>query len=186
MAEITQTRTTAAEFAQLPETTQPTELINGEIVVSPSPRALHQKVVFELAKRIEAAAGKGEVLIAPMDVYLDSDNVVQPDVFWVTGEDSLCKLGEDDYWHGAPDLIVEVISPGSTRTDKVTKFELYEKHGVVEYWLADPEAQTLEVWVRTGEDKETYTRQGVYTNSDSFTSVLLASKTLSLKGIFPE
>ncbi len=180
MAEFTQEKITAADFAQLPETTTPTQLIDGEIIVSPSPKTPHQRAVLRLVMLITRLTDTGEVFIAPMDVHLDDKNVVQPDVFWVRGEGSACILKNDGYWYGAPDLVIEVISPSSLRMDKVTKFNLYEQHGVAEYWLADLETHLLEVWVRGDDGK--YTRQGAYT--DSFESVLLGEVTVDLVGLF--
>jgi Uma2 family endonuclease len=179
MAEITGTRMTAVEFSRLPETTTLTELIDGELIVSPSPKTDHQRVVLRLARLLMEAVQGGEVLIVPLDVYLDGDNVLQPDLFWV-GPESACLLQDDGYWHGPPDLIIEVISPGSSRMDKVIKFNLYERHDVREYWLVDLEISTLEVWVR-GEDQK-FTRQGAY--SGAFASVLLGKKSLDLSPLF--
>jgi Uma2 family endonuclease len=179
MAEITQMRMSAAEFAQLPESTTPTELIHGEVIVSPSPSTTHQRIVLRLTQLMARISHRGEVLIAPLDVYLDENNVVQPDVFWV-GPESICSLQEDGYWHGAPDLIIEVISPGSSRMDKVTKFNLYEQHGVREYWLADPETQSLEVWIRGTDNR--FIRQGAYTQT--FSSSLLDGSMIDLSDVF--
>jgi len=182
MAEITQARITAAEFAQLPETTQPTELLNREVIVSPAPLLNHQKIVANIYSLLIGLIKNGEVYFAPVDVRLDDENVVQPDLLWIA-PDSACKPVEGKYFNGAPDLIVEVISPGTIRADKVTKFNLYEKHGVIEYWLVDPEAQTLEVWIRGEDDK--YTRQGVYATDALFASTVLGDNDISLEGIFP-
>ncbi|NDJ37071.1 MAG: Uma2 family endonuclease [Chloroflexi bacterium] len=181
MTEAAKTKMTAAAFARLPETTTPTELIHGEVIVSPSPRATHQVIVVGLIVILNEVATKGQVNVSPLDVYLDEHNVVQPDVFWVSAGSTTCALGEDDYWHGGPDLVVEVISPGSTRRDKVTKFRLYEAHGVREYWLVDPEAGALEVWVR-GED-DLFARQGLYT--ETFTSPVLGGVAVDIKDLWP-
>src|SRR5687768_3772146 len=98
------TQMTAHEYKQLPETTQPTELINGEMIVSPTPKLTHQMISIRLSVLLSQLITTGMVISAPMDVYLDGLNAVQPDVFWVSGPDSLCKRGEDDYLYGAPDL----------------------------------------------------------------------------------
>lgn len=182
MADVTQIRMTAAEFMELPETTQITELIDGELVVSPSPIKLHQDVsgnLHFLLRQLYKKIG-GTVQYAPMDVHLDDENVVQPDIFWVSDKNEKCKVGEDGYWHGPPDLIVEILSPGTARQDKVTKFALYERHGVREYWIADPKYRNIEVWSLV-EGK--YTRVGLFSANDSFKSPVLG-QTIDAKDIF--
>jgi Uma2 family endonuclease len=182
MADATQTRMLAADFLALPESSQPTELIDGEIVMTPAPRHTHQKLVYRLAKLIEhIAAGTGEVNISPQDVHLDENNVVQPDLFWISGPESRCQLGEDEYWHGAPDLVVEVLSPATARYDKVEKFRLYEKHGTREYWIVEPEAQYVEVW-QLADGK--FRSQGIFGSDESFQSVLLGEARVDLRPIF--
>jgi len=181
MVDEVRTRLTAAEFARLPETTTPTELICGAVVVTPAPKYIHQKIVFALAKRIEQLALGGDVCIAPIDVHLDESNVVQPDVLWVGGAESRARLGEDGYWHGAPDLVVEVLSPASARLDRREKFHLYEKHGVYEYWLVDPEAEYVEVWVL---EEGRFERRGIFGPEDSFQSPVLGRKKINLKDVF--
>jgi Uma2 family endonuclease len=181
MAEATQTRITAAEFAQLPETNIPTELIHGEVIVSPTPKDTHQTLVYRLAKLVEQLSmGRGEVRISPLDVYLDEHNVVQPDVFWVSGGESRCQLGTDDYWHGAPDLVIEVLSPGTARRDRGEKFQLYEEHGVRGYWLVDPDAAYVEVWQQA---ENRFHRVGVFGPEGSFTSAVLGGEPVGLKQV---
>lgn len=179
--DFVQTRMTAAEYSLQPETSVPTELINGEIVVSSSPKHRHQKVVGKTYTLLLALTGKGDVVLSPMDVYLDELNVFQSDVFWVSGDDSLCKLGDDDYWYGAPDLICEVLSPGTARKDRDDKFKVYARTGVRELWLIDPLNEYIEVFI--GAEGE-FTRQGVYQNGDSFQSPLLDNQTVELKQFF--
>jgi Uma2 family endonuclease len=165
---------TAAEFRELPETTKIAELIEGEIIVAPSPIKPHQdasgNVYFMLRQWLESGKISGTAQSAPMDVHLDDVNVPQPDVFWVSSDNQKCKLGDDGYWYGPPDLIMEVLSPGTARQDKVTKFALYERHGVREYWIADPAYQNVEVWTLA---EEGYTRLGLFRVGDSFTSPVL-------------
>lgn len=179
MIEQTKTRMTAAEFRQLPETNRITELIHGELIVSPSPIDAHQDLVLNLAVLIKSIMPGGKAVVAPMDVYLDEVNAVQPDVFWVAA-DSQCVV-RDGYFYGAPELIVEVVSPGSSTRDRRDKFDLYEAHGAREYWLADPAAQHIEVWQR---QDERFARLGIFTEGDSFHSSAL-DKPVTLTGVFP-
>lgn len=175
------TRMTLAEFKALPETTTPTELIRGELIVSPSPRNKHQDSVFGTAKVIDQRKPDGRVVIAPMDVYLDGDNVLQPDVFWASA-DGMCKLGEDDYWYGAPDLVVEVISPTSAARDRGDQFDIYEASGVREYWLIDPEGRYIEVYTRVD---NRFTRQGLYMPGQTFTSNVLGGASIEVNALLP-
>jgi Uma2 family endonuclease len=184
MAEITQDRITTAEYAQLPESSLPHELIDGVVIMAPTPRHVHQKLVFRLAKLVEnLAVGRGEVNIAPLDVYLDEHNVVQPDVFWVSGPESRCQLGDDGYWYGAPDLVIEVLSPGTARRDRREKFQLYEKHGAREYWLVDPEGRYVEMWTQA-DGRFEYV--GLFGPDEHLRSPLLNDQTLALAALFAD
>lgn len=148
MADATQTRMRAAEFLALPESNLPTELIGGEVVMAPAPELRHQDVVLQIGMFLKGAAPEGTTYVSPVDVHLDENNVVQPDVVWLAPE-SNCVPVEGKYLRGAPDLVVEVLSPGSTRIDRVDKFRLYEKHGAREYWLVEPTEEYVEVWQLT-------------------------------------
>jgi Uma2 family endonuclease len=180
MAGITQTRMTAREFMALPESSQPMELIHGELIVSPTPKNPHQTIVLSSAVFLKQNFPSGVTVISPMDVHLDVDTVVQPDVFWVSGENSLCQLKDDGYWYGAPDLVIEVLSPSTALRDRKAKFLLYEQYGVREYWLADPEAKFLEVYIRDG---SRFVRLGVFEQSETFTSAVLGGMMVSVSAL---
>jgi Uma2 family endonuclease len=138
---------TAEAFLALPETNLPTELIDGEMIMSPAPNLDHQDVVGDtndVVRRLAKPKG-GKVYFAPTDVKFDDKNIVQPDIFWVA-PDSKCKPVGRKHFEGAPDLIVEILSPGTARRDKRTKFALYEKHGVREYWIVSAADKYVEVW----------------------------------------
>lgn len=169
MAALERVRMTPAEFKQLGETTQPVEFINGETIVTPAPTDAHQSLILPIALLLKQLVPSGTLRVAPTDVWLD-DNCVQPDVFWVSGADSSCRLGEDGYWYGAPDLVVEVISPSTAHKDRGVKFDLYENHGVREYWLVDPEGWYVEVYRREG---ERFNRAGVFAAGQSWASGVL-------------
>jgi Uma2 family endonuclease len=141
---VLNTRMTAKAFFELPESNLPTELIDGELIVSPAPIPEHQNVSVELIILLRGLIPNGKLYHAPIDVYFDEANSVQPDIVWVA-EGSQCFIG-DKRLEGAPDLVIEILSPLTARRDKNKKFLLYEKHGVREYWLVDPLAQYIEVW----------------------------------------
>lgn len=132
--------------AELPESNLPMELWDGELIMSPTPVPNHQRVVYRFTKLLEEFVGEkklGEVFISPLDVILSQHRVVQPDVFFI----SKARLNlVTDRVRCAPDLMVEVISEGSWKRDRVEKKDLYEQHGVREYWIVDAEAQTIEVF----------------------------------------
>ncbi len=133
--------------AQIPESNAPTELWDGEIVMSPAPNPNHQEIVFNFATRLwnfVKANGLGKVFLSPLDVVLSERRAVQPDVIHV----SSARLAiVQDVIQGAPDLVAEVISTGSWKRDRLEKKDLYEQFGVAEYWIIDPEARTVEVFV---------------------------------------
>lgn len=142
-------RYTYADYAQLPEGA-PYQLIDGKLVMSPSPTALHQRLLRRLFRRLDhfvAQEGLGEVLFAPMDVYLSEENTVQPDLLFIA-QDRRNIIGEQKI-EGAPDLIMEILSPATAHLDLTTKKRLYEVHGVKEYWVVDPDQHTVEVFENT-------------------------------------
>jgi Uma2 family endonuclease len=181
MAEAVRTKITAAEYARLPETNLPTELIDGEIISMPSPKMLHQEVLGNLYFMLRGMVKDGQLFVAPLDVHLDEYNIVQPDIFWVSGPGSRCKLGDDNYWHGAPDLVIEIFSPGTGPRDRREKFQLYEKHGTREYWLVDPGERYVEVWQLV---RSQFKRVGVFGADEAFESPLLGGKKVELKAVF--
>jgi Uma2 family endonuclease len=123
------------------------ELIEGEIIVTPSPTPMHQLVVHRLAVLLDRAiveSGLGLVLESPLDVFLAARNVFQPDLI-VLLRDRIQLFGSAMV-ESAPSLAVEVISPSTTAYDRVTKRNVYARYGVPEYWLVDPATQTVTVF----------------------------------------
>jgi Uma2 family endonuclease len=179
MTDQTRIRMTAAEFFQLPETTRITELIDGELIVGPTPVPEHQRLVFRSASVVDDLKPDGEVFIAPISVYLDENNIPEPDILWIAAN-SQCSIGEK-YLEGAPDLIIEVLSPSTARYDKTVKFLLYEKYGVREYWMIDPSRKVVDVWTLVSGQ---YSQQGVFDKHQSFISAVLAGKTIHVSAIF--
>lgn len=170
MAEMTTIRMTAEEFARLPESSQLTELIEGEVIVSPSGTLPHQATVLSVATFLTQHAPNGLTVIAPMDVHLDSYNVVQPDVLWVSNTNSNCRSFQDKYLVGPPDLVVEVLSPSTAKRDYGKKFELYEQSGVREYWLTDAVSQFVQVYAN---ENGKFVRLGAFGVGEKFMSRVL-------------
>jgi Uma2 family endonuclease len=181
MATAAQPQMSAREFFALPESNLPTELVDGEVIMSPAPKDSHQKASLRLLQVLLDCAPDGEIRYSPADVYLDALNVVQPDLFWVSGSNSQCRLNENGYWQGAPDLVIEILSPSTARQDKVIKFRLYEQYGVREYWLVDPAGKRIEVWL-LAEGRFAY--QGGFGPAESFDSAVLGDKRIDLLAVF--
>lgn len=123
------------------------ELIEGEIVVTPSPTGLHQLVVLRLGallNRVIVEAGLGLALPAPFDIVLDARSVLQPDLFILLRDRSrqMARAKVD----GPPSLAIEVLSPSTGARDRTEKRHLYAHYGVPEYWLVDPETRTVTVF----------------------------------------
>ncbi|MBX2897381.1 MAG: Uma2 family endonuclease [Cyclobacteriaceae bacterium] len=141
-------RTIMQVYKSLPEGTL-AELIDNVLYMSPSPVYKHQKVLRQLFRVIcdlIVDTDQGEVMIAPFDVYLnETSNAVQPDIVVVL-KANLAILNEEGHIHGVPDLLVEVPSPGNTDHDLVRKKNLYEKFGVKEYWIVDPDTKQTSVF----------------------------------------
>jgi Uma2 family endonuclease len=126
------------------------ELIWGRFHLSPSPTLAHQLIVSRLTERLDALAQPrgGMALPAPLDVSLALHSVVQPDIVFLRAP-NLALLRQ--HQPAVPDLLVEVLSPGTMRLDRGEKLALYALYGVREYWLVDPEARAIEFLVHDGD-----------------------------------
>lgn len=121
------------------------ELLNGKIFMMSSPSVNHYQITFNIVSAFQSYL-KGKTCRAfgdGIDVYLTEEDRVVPDAMIVCTKDSIQKNGI----HGAPDLIVEVLSPSTAKNDKGYKRELYEKVGIKEYWIVDPVLQNIEVYL---------------------------------------
>jgi len=159
-------------------------IIAGERFMSPSPTVFHQHILLNLGMVLQTWVRQsriGKLGLAPLDVVLGDDEVVQPDLIFVLNE-HLDRLTRKNV-HGAPDLVIEILSPGSTRLDRVKKRELYARHSVPEYWIVSPGERTVEV-LRL-QDKQ-YELAGLYEEDDTLQSPLLPGFTCSVKDIFEE
>ena len=133
-------------LAELPETNLPVELWDGELIMSPTPTPSHQTIVGSLYRELDGFVREhkaGKVFLSPLDVVLSEHRVVQPDIFFIA-KDNLGII--QDWIRGVPNLVVEVISPGSWKRDRVEKKSLYEQVGITEYWIVDSESRSIEVF----------------------------------------
>ena len=167
--------------AVLPESNLPTELWDGELVRSPAPSFFHQTIVARFYKMLDAWVEQhrlGQTVTAPVDMVLTARRAVQPDVVFVANERSGIVRERVE---GPADLVAEVLSPGSRRRDRLDKRDLYEQHGVKEYWLIDPEALTVEVlFLERGE----YRFVGRWQTEEQAASRLLNGFTVPVKALF--
>jgi len=137
---------TYRDYKSLPESeTKRYELIEGELIMVPSPNIYHQRISGRIEFLLRDFVEKnklGEVFYAPCDVHL-GDNVVQPDILFISKEHSYVIIKEEV--KGAPDLVIEILSPATAKRDRTIKRALYARYGVSEYWLVDPEKKIIEV-----------------------------------------
>ena len=177
-------RYTYEDYRHLPEGA-PYELLRGHLVMSPSPTVQHQRLVRKLSRalddHVQRSDAGGEVLFAPMDVHLSDDTVVQPDVLYVSGERA-DRIGEQKI-NGAPDLIMEVVSPSTSHRDVFDKKRLYEETEVLEYWIADPDSETVEVHALTDEGLSLHER---HVETGPAASALLDGFAVDLADLFSE
>lgn len=146
LAEHAAKRWSYEEYARLDDE-QRHEIIDGELLMAPAPDYWHQDWSRKLFRRMDKHVldrKLGEVLYAPFDVILDAANVIQPDLLFVAKAN--LSIVQTRGVFGAPDLLVELISPSSVRRDRYVKKELYARFGVKEFWLVDPANRALEVW----------------------------------------
>ena len=132
----------------MPEDGNRYEAIGGELYVTPPPRVPHQEIAMHLVAALFPllhGAGQGKLFFAPVGVeFPDTREGVQPDILFVSRE-RLHIIGED-WLRGAPDLVIEILSPGTAARDRNVKLKLYRRHGAAEYWIVDPVGKTVEVW----------------------------------------
>lgn len=167
---------TVADLAQVPDDGKRYEILEGDLAVSPSPSRKHQNVIRTLSAffiRAESQ-GYGRWYPAPFDVVFDDHNVTEPDLLFVR-TDHLHIIQEANI-QGAPDLVVEVLSPSTRARDLGVKAHLYARFGVPEYWVVDPEVETLAVYHLTPDGYEVTGpfRQGETVSSPLFPDVPLA------------
>jgi Uma2 family endonuclease len=145
---------TYADYCAIPEDGHRYEVIEGQLYVAPSPTPLHQRAVSRLAYYLighTLAHDLGEIFVAPLDVVLSLRTVVQPDILFLRKERLSIVTGANI--PEAPDLVVEVLSPGTRAYDRIRKRDAYAAYGVQWYWMVDPQRRTLEEYER---------REGVY------------------------
>jgi Uma2 family endonuclease len=175
---------TYEDFLNFPDDGRRHEIIDGEHYVTPSPVTKHQAVALNLTMALGSYLRQrpiGVVFFAPLDVVFSDFDVVEPDLLYI----SRARVGvlTDRHVRGAPDLVVEILSPGTRKTDETTKRRLYERFDVNEYWVVDPELDAIKIYRRVegafARVAELRTETG-----DTLTTPLLPDFSASLADLF--
>ncbi|GAB6171437.1 Uma2 family endonuclease [Paradesulfitobacterium aromaticivorans] len=165
------------------------EIIDGIPYMQAAPAPIHQEILMELSKQIAIyLTGKPcKVYPAPFCVRLPQDdendeqevkNVVEPDISIICDKSKI----DDRGCNGAPDMIIEIISPSSTKKDRVIKFNKYEKAGVKEYWIVEPDQKLVSVFLL--QHHERFNRPEMYTDEDDIKVSLFPDLTINLSAVF--
>jgi Uma2 family endonuclease len=181
---LSTTKFTYEDYLLFPDDGRRHELIEGEHFVTPSPITKHQKItrnlLGELFVHIQQAK-TGQIFCAPMDVVLSDLDVVQPDLLFISNKNA--SIITEKNIQGAPDLVVEILSDSSRKTDEIIKRKLYERYQVGEYWIIDPELETIKIYQLTDQG---YARIDELSteNNNSLTTPLFPNWILSLPALF--
>ena len=183
VVQVTKKKFTYEDYAKTPEGER-YELLDGELIMAAAPNMAHQHTQANLGGefyRFVRDSDLGSVYFSPTDVYLSDTDVVQPDLVFFSKERSHIRTGKNI--RGAPDIVVEILSPSTSTYDWGYKKELYAKYGVKEYWLADPYAkQIIVMLLKDGR----YEIVAVYREGDTLRSPTLEGLELDLGRIFDD
>jgi Uma2 family endonuclease len=150
------TKFTYEDLLSFPDDGKRHELIDGEHYVTPSPSTAHQLIVgniHHLLRSFLSHSPVGVVVLAPFDIVLSDFDVVEPDLIYFTRERYGEVVGQKNA-QGPPDLAIEVLSPGTRRKDEIIKRKLYERTGIGEYWVVDPDIDIVKVYRLAGDRYE--------------------------------
>jgi Uma2 family endonuclease len=160
----------------------PYQLIGGELIMTPSPSFFHQSIQYKLANVLGPFAERnklGIVVGAPLDVFFGVEDVYQPDLIFIRREKT--KNLTKDKLRVVPDLVIEILSPATAYYDFTRKKEIYCASGVTEYWIVDPEAETIEVMVKHG---EIYQTEQLLHKSQILESAMFPGFTMKVEDVF--
>ena len=171
------------DYLNLPDDGRRYEIIEGELYVTNAPSFAHQFAVTTLIRRIGDFVDNdklGIVLTAPFEIHFsETSRPVQPDVIFIKSEN--LPPTDSQVFKGIPDLLVEVLSPSSIRSDRSVKFDLYEKMRVSEYWIVNPKTRSVEVYTLSGSE---YALLGEFTGEEMIQSALLAGLSIATGNLF--
>ena len=180
MGKSVQPHMSAEEYLDMPSGGDRAELIGGNLLRVHPPNIQHQDMVLTVGAYIKYLGTEGKTIIAPADVHIGGNNILQPDVFWLA-PNSECQPIKGRYWQGAPELVVEIFSPGKARQDKSVKFKIYERYGVREYWMIDPVQAYIEVWCSGG---TRFVQVGVFGADDTFAPCVMPDFKIDVGAFF--
>ncbi len=148
---VREKRLNVTYYKLLPEGA-PYQLIEGELIMTPAPNPRHQIILGRLFRKLAdfvEKSLKGIVLLSPIDIYLDDENAFQPDIVFIS--DVRKEIIRHDGIYGPPDLVIEILSPSTASYDIREKFRVYERSGVKEYWIVDPDMNSIEIYSNENE-----------------------------------
>ncbi len=175
---------TYEDFLLFPDDGRRHEIIDGDHLMTPAPVTKHQRISGNLFVAIYNFLKKskiGEVFSAPCDVIFSDIDIVEPDLLFVSA--ARASIVTEKNVQGAPDLIIEITSPSTRKTDEITKRKLYEQYGVGEYWVVDPELETVKVYRRVNDRYQRIAELSKEAN-DLLTTPHLPSWTMPLSEVF--
>ena len=180
----THPRVSYADLERWPDDGRRYELYDGEVYVVPSPLPVHQIVLGRLYIALHQYSTEhgGLVLVAPLDIVLTDYDVVQPDVLFFTA-DRAGAVRPRQVTREEPDLAIEILSPSTAGNDRGRKMPLLARHGVREYWLVDPDVETIEIYRFTG---DRYVLASKTAGEERVDSPLLPHLALIANSIFPD
>jgi Uma2 family endonuclease len=162
------------------------ELIGGEIFVTPSPANRHQKLslrlTLALGNHLEAHSEQGELFVARFDVVMTPYDVVEPDLLVVLGDQH--DILTENNVRGAPGIVIEILSPRTRKRDLTTKRQLFDREGVREYWIVDPERNSVAVYRRGPDASFPLTATLSAVEAETLTTPLLPGWELQLERLF--
>lgn len=171
------------EYLNLPVDLNIYEIIQGELYMTPAPSTKHQRISKNLFRALDQyiiRQHSGEIFYSPIDVVLDSLNVVQPDIIFISKE-NLHIIAEKNI-QGSPDLVIEILSPGTIQKDRIFKMRIYAKFGVMHLWILDPDNQTIEAFELN--EKKTYSLITALSGKESFQPSLFPNLTIYLEKVW--
>ena len=188
MAPETLTNFTYHDLLEMPDDGRHYEILDGELIVNAAPIPRHQRIAFRLATildRYVEAHHIGAIYTAPIDVVFTERWVVQPDIAYISNE--RMSLITNTNISGAPDLTVEVLSHSTRKKDEITKRHAYEDFGVSEYWIVDPELESIKIYRRNDAGRyERVVEVSTETDGATITSPLFPNLEIALSEVFAE
>ena len=175
------------DFVLFPDDGKRHELIDGEHYVTPAPSTRHQRIsgnLYFLIRGWLEEHSVGQVLYAPLDVIFSNFDVVEPDLLYMSNERA-AQVATQQHVKGVPELVIEIASPGTRKQDETIKRHLYERFGVTEYWVVDPDLDVVRVYRRNNDrfDRPTELSREAH---DVLTTTLLPDLDLPLERIFKD